>query len=1394
MNSNCHPNVFHWSVLAGSVALSAISSDDLAYAAQDIPEPVNPNGTQDILFDPSNAISWDAVDLGSADTETYSDTSITLPQTGPEILGLEVTTETGVNDTATLVFPNMTPGIPQFSDPILAEATAAAIAETQTTTPDVPFKDSVSEETIEDSASEETTTVNDYPFYDETIVSEPGPTDDALTQVTLPLDIETPQDLTTSIAESVTPGTENHLTLDTESIDAEGETTVDNVSLELSQAIANQVEILNPTEGTVVDTPAITVIVRFPANADIELQVNGQSVDNELIGRTESNPTTNLVTQTWYGVPLEQGSNTLTVVRPSDGSLLQSTDVEVRGAPVEMTLHTRESQVPADGRSTVTLQGRLIDSNGNVSNWDSIVTLETTDGEFVGVDYAPDQPGFQVEAKSGRFKSELQSSLEAHMVQLKATTNGLEAFNQVQFATPQRPSIATGIVDLRFGARGTNFHDSLRDFLPPDGNNDYEVDLDASLFTMGNLGEWLLTGAFNSDRPLNEDCRGETALFRQSSGSCNNLYPIYGDDSTQDVTTPSTDHLYLRLERTSPVEGATADYAMWGDYNTEEFANSSQLFTSTSRQLHGFKFNYNVGDLAVTGLYGDNVEGFQRDTIAPDGTSGLYFLSRRLVVSGSEQVYIETEELDRPGTVITRERLHRNTDYDIDYDRGTLLFDDPVTQTATGDFGEVLLRRIVVTYQFDGENTDTNILAGRLQYNFDRTLNQESWLGTSYLRENQGNRDFTLFGADAQVSLGESGRLVGEVAHSESDFDLSGPISGSAYRLELDGSVSDWLSGRAYWRSTDSGFTNAATTSFVPGQTRYGAQANVKLSSNTTFRAQFDHEDNDGVAPRPLTNLEDLLEPGLNPVPGRRVDNSLTTYSVGLAQRLGDSNLEFDWIHRDRTDRTNPETLEASSDQLRTRLTTRLANNLTFRAQNELNLSSESDPLYPSRTYLGLDWEVIPGINLGLGQVFYGDNGFSDRDSYTIVDLSGEHSLGEDTTIRGRFSSIDGQHLGGAIGIEHGFILSPGLRLDLGYERTFNSILGGTAAGTQFSQPFAVGTGGSSLGTVNGNTYTLGLSYTDNPDLQASARFEHRDSSQGSNTGLNASVVGRLSPAVSALFNYQLNRAANQRISNIGTTSNLKLGLAYRDPNDDRFNALLRYEHRINPSTLPTNALFGSSIDTSEHLFSAEALYAPNWRWELYGKYAFRTSQTRISLPADVGGDFTSNNSLHLAQLRATYRLGYSWDISGEARWFGGLGDYSELGYALEAGYYPTPDLRLYGGYSGGGAYDNDFGVNRSASGFYLGVSAKINSLFDGFGLQNVAPEQQRESSVESEEPIIFFEDTTDIIFPGEQAAEETSFETPEALEGVTEEDVSEASTDNSETGAGQLSIDEQAL
>ncbi|NJM95127.1 MAG: hypothetical protein HC792_01385 [Acaryochloridaceae cyanobacterium CSU_5_19] len=114
-----------------------------------------------------------------------------------------------------------------------------------------------------------------------------------------------------------------------------------------------------------------------------------------------------------------------------------------------------------------TVQGQLLDLEGNPSNWDATVTLETSDGFFVGIDEEPDLPGFQVQAVDGQFKASLRSSLDAGMVRLRASANQMEAFHQFQFATPIRPSgLLSGVVDIRFGRRGTNFMIVFANFCP----------------------------------------------------------------------------------------------------------------------------------------------------------------------------------------------------------------------------------------------------------------------------------------------------------------------------------------------------------------------------------------------------------------------------------------------------------------------------------------------------------------------------------------------------------------------------------------------------------------------------------------------------------------------------------------------------------------------------------------------------------------------------------------------------------------------------------------------------------------------------------------------------------------------------------------------------------------
>ena len=1090
--------------------------------------------------------------------------------------------------------------------------------------------------------------------------------------------------------------------------------------------ISTALKILTPTPKSVVDVQATTVVVQFPVGSKVELRVNGTLVDSSLIGRTETDASTNLITQTWYGVSLKEGANTISAQVVGATEPPVTVQVAVRGAPLKITLETVESRIPADGRSTATIKGQLIDANGNRSNRDAIVTLIPSAGEFVGTDFKPDQPGFQVEAKGGQFTASLRSQLKAETVTIRAITNDLEGFTQLQFETALRPSLVTGIIDLRLGARGTNYYGSFRDFLPRDKDNGTQLDFHSAVFATGAIGQWLFTGAYNSSRNLNEDCDCNNRLFKTYQSSEQN-YPVYGDSSKVDVLAPSIDSLYLRLERSTGIPGSSPDYAMWGDYNTEEFARRSQQFTSITRQLHGFKANYNLGNLQITGLYGNHLEGFQRDTIAPDGTSGYYFLSRRILQPGSENVFIELEELNRPGTVLERKQLNRGPDYEIDYDRGTLIFREPILRTDIDEVGQVLVRRIVVTYEYDSQNSDSNIYAGRLQYNFSRKSNSESWIGATYVQENQGVRDFQLYGADALISLGNQGNLIAEYAHSSNDSDVVGKVRGDAYRLEAEGKITDGIQARAYYRFADTGFANNATISFVPGQSRYGAQVTAKLSSTTNVRAQYDHEDNFGIAPQPLDTFEELFGPRSEAIPGSKVDNSLTTISAGIQQRLGKATIDLDWIHRQREDRIPDSALSGNSDQLRSRFSVPIANNLTFQAQNELSLSSQKDSVYPDRTIFGLNWAAIPGVNISLAQQFYTSGQYSGN-SITSLSVNGEHKLGSDTTLTGRYSILGGANemtTQGAIGLNNRWTIAHGLRLNLAYEHVFGNFFGRTGAGQQYAQPFAFGQSASSIGFDGGDSYSVGLEYSDNPQFQASARYEHRSSSGGSNTVISAGITGKISPALTALVRYQQAGSSNQTLSGLGDTANLKVGLAYRDPNNDKFNALLRYEYRQNPSIIPDTILLGSGTGSQDHTFALEAIYAPNWQWEFYGKYALRNSTSYIA--SDLAGTSTVN----LAQFRTTYRLGYSWDLVGEARVIS-QSSYSETGFVLETGYYLTPNLRVSAGYVFGKVDDRDFSGTRSAGGAYLGVSVKLNELFDGFGQQKIAPRQQQESTIQT--------------------------------------------------------------
>ena len=1072
------------------------------------------------------------------------------------------------------------------------------------------------------------------------------------------------------------------------------------------------VKILNPKADSILDMIHSSVIIQYPQAASVILQVNGKSVDTAQVGRTEVNAASGMVTQTWYGVIFPSGTSTLSVLATTDGVNYTETSIKVTvpGRPEAIELETVEAEIPADGKSVTTVKGRFLDRHGTLTPWNDVVTLNSSEGKFIGTDLEPDLPGFQVKSVKGEFTASLQASYKAKVVTILAKSKQLEAYTRIKFKTTLREKpLLTGFADLRIGARGTNYYDSFRDFLPTDQKNGAEVDFTSAAFMIGSWGQWSYTGAFNSDRALNEDENGEKRIFR-TFGDNERSYPVYGDNSTTETTAPSIDKVYFRLERNPKIEFADPDYFMWGDYRTEEFTTKSQEFSAISRQLHGFKANYNLGNFQLNALYANNIEGFQRDTIAPDGTSGFYFLSRRLLVPGSEDIYLELSPLNDPGNIVRRQRLRLGADYEVNYDRGTLLFNNPILSTEIDGNGDILVRRIIATYQFETEAQDASLIAGRGRYHFNRNLQTPSWLGITYLNEDRGDHDFALWGFDGYVSLGEWGNLITEYAQSDNKTIFS-QASGSAYRLEGEVKFSDTIRGRAYYRQVDEGFANNATLSFVPGQTRYGSQIQAQIADKTKLQFSYEHQDNNGVAPRPLDELEEFLDLGFDPVPGNRQDNSLSTITAGIEQKIGQAELGVDVTWRDRRDNKSPGALTSTSTQLRSRLTMPIVDKLNFNALSDVTISDNTDTVFSDRIGLGLDWEFYDGLSLFLNHQWFTRGNFA-GESLTNFGIQGEYEPWSNATFIGQYSisnGIEGINNLGAIGLQQKIVISSGLDLDLDYEHTFSG-LDTTGSGTQFSQPFTVGQGASALSFGSGSAYGISINYSDNPNFTANASWQYSDRSSGSNTVISAEVTGKLTSSLTSAIDYNQASSANQTID-IDTTRDLRVGLAYRHPQQDNFNALFRYEYEENGRNIPETILLGKGTGSQKHLLGLEAIYAPDWRWEFYGKYAFRHSKTFLA------DDFLGSSNISLGQLRATYRLNYHMDLTAEGRMiWQPSANYTESGIVLEVGYYITPELRLSAGYVLGTADDEDFTGTRSAGGPYLGVTVKLNSLLDGFG------------------------------------------------------------------------------
>ncbi|HEY0798761.1 MAG TPA: hypothetical protein VGD50_06395, partial [Candidatus Baltobacteraceae bacterium] len=595
-----------------------------------------------------------------------------------------------------------------------------------------------------------------------------------------------------------------------------------------------------------------------------------------------------------------------------------------------------------------------------------------------------------------------------------------------------------------------------------------------------------------------------------------------------------------------------------------------------------------------------------------------------------------------------------------------------------------------------------------------------SALGFSSFTENMGVSSFELTSADVTLAQGHSGHFLAEVANSAGVAPDGTPSNGKAFHVDEQVSAGS-TKVDAYVRHADQGFSNdAAATSFVSGQTQYGAALDSKVGKRTTVSVKVDQERDDGISPLVLSDPTQYLNPGSAAQSGTAVDSHLSTVSATVAQKVGKATATVGVNAQSFTDNLD-HTQDTSNTQSVTRLQMPFGKRWSALAEADETLSGANTALYPAREALGVDYQVADGVQIGATTQALHGGVFGDR-HFTSLDTSVDRALSDNTQLTAKYSLYDG--LGGfgaqqELGLNEHVMLVKHLRGEVGVEDSSGSLFNLTPAGQQFAQPYAVGSNSAAVGLTGGSDYHAGVELVGDQDFKASARFEHSSSSFGTNNVIRLGAAGTFNVADKLLFSFDRNAAANQLLGAMPSSADVSLGLAVRDPRADNHNWLVEYEYRQNPGLLPTQLLTpgqnqqqstlmtSGSVLSQDGTLSLEGIESVSPRLELYGKLASRHSASEVA-----PGVFTTD-TIEFVQARARYDIGRRYDVTAEAREIlQNVGAYHEAGYIGEFGYLLSSELRAAFGYEGGWVDQTLFDPGTTHKGAYLDLTMRVQNLW----------------------------------------------------------------------------------
>jgi uncharacterized repeat protein (TIGR01451 family) len=983
-------------------------------------------------------------------------------------------------------------------------------------------------------------------------------------------------------------------------------------------------EFLSPADNSISGKKNIRVLVKASTETPLTLTVNGETVDQNHIGKQIKYELGRVIIYEFIDIVLMAGQENIIAAEIRDQFGIargkKQIHVEAMGEPTHIVIDTDKTETEADGLSKIAVSVSLKDSRGHVVSNNTAITVDVTAGEIQEKDADQANEGHQIMCHDGIAHFTIIAPRETGSAKINVQINDLNKSLDVYFIPHLRPMFVVGVGEIVLGHGNSSGDLSYLKHRSSFGDGTY-LNGRGAFFLKGNIyRDILLTAAYDSDKKRTDE------LFRESDTRVDTeeKYPIYGDESKVGYEALSRENLYVKLEKGK-------SYLLYGDYRTDLTETKLSAYT---RSFNGLKFEVNTEKFRLRSFGTHTDQGQFIDTLPGKGISGYYYLTHYQIIDGSERVAIETRDRLQPDRVLKRELKSRGSDYEIDYGLGTILFNVAIPSYDAD--GNPLY--IVATYESKQDGGKYYIYGGRGAYKITNSLE----FGATGVVEENSISDYHLFGTDITLKLPLSTTIKAEYARTRGLFDLSSsylPQDGEGWSFDLESKPLKQLTLKGYYRDLSDYFSNPSAGDAVRGTTKYSMDAAYEFDPTLALKAKYlDEKDR-------INNSSHLLA------------------SVGAKKKFTKTAVSAELAHEEADNLTStPAQIPFTPGGL--------LNGVPF-------LNSYETPERATFLKLAIERELMKDLSLSLSHKHdLGGDGYFISQGGLNYQLNKSNKL----YIREEYAKYqDGTQTRTLIGAESQVLKNTTAyteyRLADGSAGYRNEQVIGLKNKTQIMAGVTANVAGEYLTTLSGqknpnqpDSYAaaVGLEYLPKEDFKLTGRLEHRNEIDGDKSSYLAEISSayKLNPDYSLLLRerYFLEKNAG----NDNHTSRFLVGLAYRPLDSDRFNALGKVEYKYNRQSASA-----PNYTINSFIASTEGIYQFTPKLQLMGKYAGKL---------EMDDRFTSYTDLFAA--RVLYDLTDRFDVGAEYRMLTSHLTNTRLhGGSVEVGYRVIDQLWLSLGY-----------------------------------------------------------------------------------------------------------------